>query len=291
MNIGQLFEVILVAPILNFLVAFYKVFLLIHLPGAFGFAIIALVVLIRALVQPFFRKQLETAKKMQELRPHLDRLNKKHKDDPKQLQAAQLKLYQEMGINPAAGCLYMIIQLPIFIGLYNTLSRFLSHGTGATLVASINKSLYFPFLKIQSIDPNFFGFNLALSPQKSGLWFYYLIPVITGILQYYQATASIAPAPVLPPTDEKDSKDEKKSNNGQDFQNAMNTQMKYFFPVLIAYFSYTLPVGLSLYYNIFSLFSIMQYRQLHTEAEKVEKEIILETKEIKSEKKKSPKQK
>jgi len=50
--------------------------------------------------------------------------------------------------------------------------------------------------------------------------------------------------------------------NSGDFQKAMNTQMKFIFPLMIGWFSYTLPVGLSLYWNIFSLFSIMQYKKL-----------------------------
>ncbi|EKE15149.1 MAG: hypothetical protein ACD_12C00128G0001, partial [uncultured bacterium] len=115
------FNTIFVIPILNLLVIFYKLFLLVKLPGAFGFAIIALTIAIRMLFQPFFKKQIETAKKMQELKPHLDNLSSKHKDDKKQLQAEQLKLYQQHGINPTSGCLVMIIQLPVFIALYNTL--------------------------------------------------------------------------------------------------------------------------------------------------------------------------
>src|SRR5690348_3630517 len=103
---GAIFYSIFFQPILNLLVAFYKFFLLIHLPGAFGFAIITLTVLIRFLLHPFFKKQIETAKKMQEMKPHLDKLQAKHKDDPKKLQAEQLKLYQQAGINPASGCVF-----------------------------------------------------------------------------------------------------------------------------------------------------------------------------------------
>ena len=121
----NIFNTVFVIPILNLLVVFYKLFLLIHLPGAFGFAIIALTIAIRLLFQPFFQKQIETAKKMQEIKPHLDNISAKHKDDKKQLQAEQLKLYQQHGINPTSGCLVMIIQLPVFIGLYNTLNLFL----------------------------------------------------------------------------------------------------------------------------------------------------------------------
>ncbi len=256
------FNTLFVFPILNLLVLFYKGFLLVKLPGAFGFAIVGLTVLIRGLFNPFFKKQIETAKKMAELKPHLDHLSKKHKDDQKTLQAEQLKLYQQAGINPASGCLFMIIQIPVFIALYQTLSLFLTNGQGAKAIAAINNVLYAPFLKIAAVDPMFLGINLATTPKASGLWYYLLIPVITGILQYFQATATM-PAPVAPASKEitKPGEEPKKDDSG-DFQKAMNTQMKFLFPVMIGWFSYTLPVGLSLYWNIFSLFSILQYRQL-----------------------------
>jgi YidC/Oxa1 family membrane protein insertase len=88
---------------------------------------------------------------------------------------------------------------------------------------------------------------------------------VTGVLQYFQAKASIPQTSHVAETVQKNNKDnkEKKADNSGDFQKAMNTQMQYILPVMIAYFSYTLPVGLSLYWNIFSIFSIMQYRMLH----------------------------
>jgi YidC/Oxa1 family membrane protein insertase len=240
---------------------------MVGLPGAFGFAIIGLTVFVRLLLHPFFKQQVETAKKMQEIKPHLDKLSKKHKKNPQMLQQEQLKLYQQAGINPAAGCLFMIIQMPIFLALYNTLSKFLVNGTGAKIIAEINKVLYSPALKIDTINPWFFGFNLALSPAKAGVWFYYLIPVVTAVLQYLQVSLS------TPKSDEPEKKSSSvpnesglrkdKKEGGEDFQKAMGTQMKFIFPLMIGWFSYSLPVGLSLYWNIFSVFSIIQYKSSH----------------------------
>lgn len=228
------------------------------IPGAFGFAIIGLTVLIRMVFQPFYKQQMEMSKKMQEMKPKLDSLAQKYKNDQKTLQQEQMKLYQQAGINPAAGCLIMIIQLPIFFALYNTLSVFLMNGQAAKAISQINNVLYTPFLKIGTIDPWFFGFNLALSPKAGGQWFYLLIPLLTGVLQYFQAVSMTPIQPATPVN-----KDEKnKKDDGSDFQKAMTTQMKYMFPVMIGWFSYTLPVGLSLYWNIFSLFSIIQGRKL-----------------------------
>lgn len=265
------FNTYFIIPILNVLVVLYKVFLFIKLPGAFGFAIIGLTVLVRLVLHPFFKQQLEMTKKMQEMKPHLDKLSQKHKDDKNRLQQEQLKLYKERGVNPASGCLFMIVQIPVFIGLYNTLSLFLMNGNAAKVITQINKVLYWPMLKIQTIDPWFFGFNLAVTPAKGGQWYYYLIPVITGVLQYLQvqvSTPQMADPNATKSTEAVDNKalgsgkPEKKTEDSGDFQKAMNTQMKFIFPLMIGWFSYTLPVGLSLYWNIFSLFSIMQYRKI-----------------------------
>lgn len=263
------FNTIFVFPILNLLALFLHVFQYLKIPGAFGFAIIGLTVFVRLLLHPFFKQQLETAKKMADIKPHLDKLSEKHKNDKNQLQQEQLKLYQQAGINPASGCLFMIIQIPVFIGLYNTLSIFLMNGNTAKIISDINKVLYWPLLKIQSFDPWFLGFNLVVTPQKGGHWIYFLIPVLTGVLQYLQVQVSMpasTTAAVVQESDGKtqiDNKEGKKNDSG-DFQKAMNTQMKYIFPLMIGWFSYTLPVGLSLYWNIFSLFSIIQARQLKT---------------------------
>lgn len=259
----NIFNTIFVFPILNLLAVFYKAFLFLRVPGDFGWAIISLTVLVRFLLHPFFKQQLESAKKMADLKPYLDRLSQKHKKDPKTLQAEQMKLYQQAGINPASGCLFMVVQIPIFIALYNTLSLLLLNGNAAKVIASINKVLYMPALKIQSINPWFFGFNLALSPSKAGVWYYYLIPVITAILQYLQVQTSM-PAQAKS-TALVEERGEKKEDSG-DFQKAMNTQMKYIFPLMIGWFSYTLPVGLSLYWNIFSLFSIIQYYKVNSKS-------------------------
>lgn len=254
------FNNLFVFPILNLMVGFYQLFLLVKLPGAFGFSIIALTAFIRLILHPLFHQQIHTAKKMQDLKPHLDNLSQKHKKDPKKLQEEQMRLYKEAGINPAAGCIFVIIQIPIFIALYNTLSLFLTNASTASVIADINKVLYFPFLKISTIDPWFFGFNLALTPAKAGQWYYYIIPIVTGLLQYFQAKASY---PATPPAALIKDKDGKPAAGG-DFQKMMQTQMKYLFPLMIGWFSFTLPVGLSLYWNIFSLFSIIQYRKIYS---------------------------
>lgn len=265
---GELFHTVFVEPILNILVGFYKLFLTLGLPGAFGFSIIAITVLIRIVLHPFFKQQMETASKMQEIKPKLDKLSKKYKEDPKTLQQEQMKAYQEAGINPAAGCLFAIIQIPIFLSLYQTLQLFLQADTQGSIVKQINGDLYFQFLQINSIDPNFFGLNLALTPSNAGSWLFLSIPLITGILQYFQTRVTL-PSMQPTPSTEKDG-EKKEPGAAEEFQKAMNTQMKYFFPVMIGYFSYTLPIGLSVYWNIFSLFSILQHFHINKNKKTIE---------------------
>lgn len=255
----NIFNDIFIIPILNLLVVFYKIFLSVHLPYAFGLAIVALTVSIRILLHPFFKQQIDTAKKMQDLKPQLDALTAKYKKDAKKLQQEQIRMYQEAGINPAAGCLFLIIQIPVFIGLYRTLSLFFAKGGIKAAVISINKVLYVPALKITTIDLNFFGFNLASTPSKLG-GIALLIPFITAFLQYLQVQFA---SPQMPKEDKtKLAVKDKKEDTSSDFQKTMNTQMKYIFPLMIGYFSFSFPVGLSLYWNIFSVISIIQYRRV-----------------------------
>ncbi|MDP3974502.1 MAG: YidC/Oxa1 family membrane protein insertase [bacterium] len=257
------FNSLFVIPILNILVLFYFVFEFLHIPFAFGFAIIALTTLVRLVLQPFFNQQMQTSKKMIEIKPQMDALTKKYKNDKKGLQQEQLKLYQQAGINPAAGCLFMIVQIPVFIALYQALLLFLQNTNPAKVIADVNKILYIPGVRITTFDPMFFGFNLSVAPNVAGNVFYYIIPVITAALQYFQVKVSTPPsAPAIV------KKEGEKTSTQEDFQKAMGTQMKYIFPVLIGWFAYTLPVGLSLYWNVFSLFSIIQYRNINKPAKK-----------------------
>ncbi|MEI6532347.1 MAG: YidC/Oxa1 family membrane protein insertase [Candidatus Roizmanbacteria bacterium] len=253
---GNFFDTAFTHPILNLLIALYKGFLFVKIPGAFGFAIISLTVIIRLIIHPFFKQQMELSKKMQDIKPHMDNLAKKHKNDQKTLQQAQLKLYQEHNINPAAGCLFAIIQIPVFYALFNVLNNFWLHGNDAKIIAQINSFIYHPSLKIITIDPFFFGLNLATTPAKTGNYLFILIPITTALLQYIQFKFS---TPALPPK-----KEGEKSDTSEDFQRAMSIQMRYIFPLMIGWFSYSLPIGLSLYYNVFSIFSIIQYRNINS---------------------------
>jgi YidC/Oxa1 family membrane protein insertase len=271
------YNIVFVNPIVNLLALYHHLFSLTNIPGALGFSIIALTVTIRLLLHPFFKQQMDSAKKMQDIKPHIDNLSKKHKGDAKKIQEEQMRLYQEAGINPASGCLFMVIQIPVFLALYQTLQRFFV-ADPTKVIIELNKILYLPFLHFKTLDAWFLGVNLAATPQQMKSIFAYLIPVITGILQYFQTVSTTAgmmqPQPTQAKT--KDGKKDEKSGN-DDFQKAMNTQMKYVFPFMIGWFALRMPIGLALYWNIFSVFSIIQY-ELHKRESKLADNLKLKAK-------------
>ncbi len=86
-----------------------------------GLTIIILTVLLRILLFPLNHKSLKAMKKMSDLAPEIKKLQKKYKDNPQKLQEEMMKLYAEHGANPMSGCLPIVIQIPIFIALYNVL--------------------------------------------------------------------------------------------------------------------------------------------------------------------------
>src|SRR5688572_2489666 len=118
----NIFTVLVEQPITNILAAIYQGLLALHLPYALGFSIIALTVFLRLLLYPLTLSQIKTQKKMQDMAPLLSKIKEKHKGDMKRQQEATMALYREHSLNPAAGCLPALLQLPIFFGLYGVLN-------------------------------------------------------------------------------------------------------------------------------------------------------------------------
>lgn len=92
--------------------------------GSYGLAIILLTVIIKIILYPLTAKQIQSMKAMQDIAPKMKKLQEKHKDNPQLLQQKMLQLYQEAGVNPFAGCLPMLIQMPILMALYYTFFSF-----------------------------------------------------------------------------------------------------------------------------------------------------------------------
>jgi YidC/Oxa1 family membrane protein insertase len=265
MTQGTFFNQLLIWPIINLLVAIYKGILFLGIPGALGLAVIVLTVIIRLVLHPLTVTQLKSAQKMAKLKPEMDKLAAKYKNDKARLNQEQLNLYKNAGINPAAGCLPTLLQFPIVIALYQVFFEVLSKGDTPQVVADINKILYSSALKINSFDLNFFGLNLAHKPdqwQQFG-WWLLLVPLITGLLQFWQTKLM---TPVQPKTEAKDivvDKDGKEVKKEDDMGTAMQKQMMFMMPIMIGFFAYTFPLGLSLYWNTYTVFGIIQQYQIN----------------------------
>ena len=91
---------------------------------SYGLAIIILTILIKVLVYPLTKKQLQSMKAMQRIQPQMKKLQEKYKDNPQVMQQKLMELYQKEGANPMSGCLPMLIQMPILMGMYYTLYSF-----------------------------------------------------------------------------------------------------------------------------------------------------------------------
>jgi len=204
-----------------------------HIPYSYGFAIIFFTLIIRLVTLPLTLKQLQSSKVMQELQPKLQELQKKYKDDKQKLSQEQMKLYQEAGVNPLGGCLPMLIQFPVWIGLYQALMN-LAH-TGQLAEAR--------FLWIPSLAEPTSADWLLRSPLQWDLGYvaaYLVLPILTVISQ-------IAIQKMMtPPTQTQDPQ-----------QSAMN-QMMMLMPLMFGFFAIQVPSGLTLYWVVSNLFGIVQ---------------------------------
>lgn len=254
----NLFDVILINPIINVLVLLYSALSVAHIPFALGFAIILLTVSIRLVVWPLTSTQLKSSKKMAELKPHLDIIKSKHGSDKVRHQQEVSKLYKEHGVNPLAGCLPLLLQIPIFIALYQVLLKFVNLNS-VQLLEDINSRIYLPILKLADIpNTSFFGLSLSAKPNEwQQIGFLILaIPLATGVLQYIQSKMLVPETkPAL--VKAKDTKKEEKAGL-EDSMGQMQSQMTLIMPAMIAFFSYGFPVGLSLYWNTFTIIGIVQ---------------------------------
>lgn len=261
---------LLIWPILNVLIAFYKLFEFLNIPGPLGFAIIALTIFMRIILWPLMSAQMKSAKKMQKLKPHMDELNKKYKDDKQALQKAQMDLYKEHEVNPAMGCLPLLVQMPFLIALYNVFYQVLqSSGDIPNFISQVNKVVYFPFLQLANFDLNFLGVSLVLKPsewQSKGMIWLLAVPLLTGLLQWYQTKLMMQQQQTSAPKKElAKNTDPKKKEEGKPEDMAMEVQkqMAIISPIMFGFFAYQFALGLALYWNLFGLFGIIQQRLIN----------------------------
>ncbi|MGE5221164.1 MAG: YidC/Oxa1 family membrane protein insertase, partial [Omnitrophica WOR_2 bacterium] len=141
-----MWDTLIINPMINTLLWIYSVL------GGFGLSIIVFTILVRLITYPLTVQQLKSAQAMQDMQKSKkwQDLQKKYKDDKQKLQQEQMKLYQEMGINPLGSCLPTLIQFPIIIGLYQAIIRALA----VTPVQLLDLSAHiYPFVNAAKLIP------------------------------------------------------------------------------------------------------------------------------------------
>lgn len=239
-----LFNEIIFRPLLNLLVFVFNI-----LPGDdLGVAIIGVTLLIRFILYPLSYKALKSQKKLADLQPQLKEIQDKHKKDKQAQSRAVMSFYKENGVNPFAGCVPFIIQLPILIGLYRV---FLIELTPENLTG-----LYSFVATPQNIDLIFLGFiNLA---QPSAL-----LAVLTGFAQFLQSKVTFSQRKNIGAS-------QSGSGATRDFQNIMGKQMTYVLPVVMVFIALSFPAGLALYWFVTTLFSFVQQYVINRKMKKAQ---------------------
>lgn len=248
---SQLWHLILYQPLVNALIFLYQV-----LFQNFGLAIIVLTLLIRGLLVPLTLPAMKAAKGMKELAPELEKLKKKHGQDKQALAKAQMELYRQRGVNPAAGCLPQIIQLIVLVALYQAFIRVLR--TDGDVVSKLNQVLYSPLQLSPDVQIN--TQFLWLDLNKPDVIKIPGFPVaLPGIFLLAAALVQFLSSKLMVPSVRVAKKQaEKTPEKTDDMATMMQTQMLYFFPLMTILIGYSFPSGLVLYWFVFSVFTAVQ---------------------------------
>jgi YidC/Oxa1 family membrane protein insertase len=238
LGIGDIWTVAILRPMLNALLWLYS-----FLGGQFWLAIIIFTVFVRLLMTPLMLPQQRSAKKMQELQPELQALQKKYKNDRERLAQEQMKLYKKAGVNPMGGCLPMLIQFPIWIGLYQSIIQALGHQPLQLLSLSQNIYASSFFQKLWAEVPLnrfFLGMDLSLTPQTLG-GLTYVLPILVAFTSWLQTRMS---SPTTP-------------GSSDDQAASMNQSMTMMMPLMFGFFSLNFATGLSFYFIVSNIIGIV----------------------------------
>ncbi|KAL9332750.1 hypothetical protein ACSQ67_002360 [Phaseolus vulgaris] len=214
-----------------------------HVPYAYGFAIILLTVLVKAATFPLTKKQVESSLAMRTLQPQIKAIQERYAGDPERIQLETARLYKLANINPLAGCLPTLATIPVWIGLYRALSNVADEGlltegffwipslAGPTSIAARQDgsgiSWLFPF--VDGLPPLGWSDTLA----------YLVLPVLLVVSQYISVQIMQSSQPNDP--------------------NMKSSQvLTKFLPLMIGYFSLSVPSGLSLYWLTNNILSTAQ---------------------------------
>ncbi len=200
----------------------------------FGAAIIILTVLVKLVTFPLNNKQIESSRRMQKLQPEIKKIQQKYKDDKEKQNKAMSEFMRENKMNPLAGCLPLLVQLPILIGVFRLLRE-------PDIVEQSIGEAFSPYLfqsaeLVNLLNMPLTGFSVeAFFGQLS---YYYLFPLIAGATTYLYSKMSM---PV----------------------ESSQKMMLYMMPLMITVFSFSFPVGLVIYWTMNNIFSIGQHKLIN----------------------------
>lgn len=218
----------------------------------FGAAIIIMTILVKLVTFPLNNKQIQSAKRMQQLQPEMKKIQAKYKDDKEKQNKAVTEFMKENNMNPLAGCLPLLVQFPILIGVF----RLLREADVFLDMSLINPyffqaSEYINLLDLPFIvDPAGFSVNSFLG----SISILFIFPLIAGATTYLYSQMSMS-------------------------ADSSQKMLLYMMPVMITVFSFSFPIGLVIYWIMNNIFSIGQHKLIvHLDTIKEVKTEAAETK-------------
>ena len=214
----------LTQPLFWLLDIFYKFI------GNFGIAILMLTVVVKLLFFPLANASFKSMSKMKKVQPHMEEIRKVHKEDPQRQQKEIMELYKREKVNPVAGCVPMLIQIPVFFSLYKVLY----------VSIEMRQAPFYGWIHdLSAPDPTSILNLFGLLPYHIPLWVpaYLSIgiwPILMGFTQFVQT--KLNPAPTDP----------------------VQAKMFTFMPLIFTFMFATFPAGLVIYYTWNNLLSVTQ---------------------------------
>ena len=227
-----MWELLIIEPMVNSLLFLYKL-----LFNNLTLTVAVFTVLIRVITFPLMWQQQRTSKKMQELQgsDEWKDIQQKYAKDREKLQAEQSKLWQKAGVNPFGGCLPLLIQFPIMIGLYQAITAAVAASPIQLLTLSTHVYPFFPNVaSLIPLDNQFLWMNLGLPDP------FYVMPILVAATSWVQSKVMTPPASSDP-------------NATQ-----MTQTMAITSTLMFGYISLTLASGLSIYFLVSNIISIVQ---------------------------------
>ena len=233
----EVFNWVLMRPMINFILMLSSI--IPPVLGNLGLSIIVLTIVIMVLIEPFYRKQLQSTKKMREVQPKLAELKKKYGNDQQQYAQAQWRLYKEQGINPIGCSGAMIIQMPIWIAVYRAVMECLAYAPENMFGLSQQLYAWAPLHKTIPLNNHFLWLDLG----QGNIILAVIVVITFGMMMKMTSQTTGAGAGV------------------NDQQQTMQNMMQWMMPLVMGWMTITLPSGLGLYWFVSNALRIgVQYR-------------------------------